>query len=86
MELIALLLLAPLVFSSGSAEVESPGLVPGPVVVAAVVQQTVGETVVHPPADLRYTMTVLRHTPRRTLSRNPAGFTPESLEVIVSAP
>ena len=82
MDLIALLLLTPLVFSSGSADVESPG----PVVVAAMVQQTADETVVHPPADLRYTMTVLRHTPHRTLSRNPAGFTPESLEVIVSAP
>ena len=87
MELIALLLLAPLVFSTGSPDVDSPAAVD---VAARVVKSEAG-TVVHPPVDARYTMVVLRHTPLGTAGRNPAGSGPVSslanrVEVIVSAP
>ena len=87
MELLALLLLAPLVFSTGTPEAEGPV----PVDVAARVVQSESETVVHPPADLRYTMVVVRHTSIGTKGRSPsntgsASSLADRVEVIVSAP
>ena len=87
MELLALLLLAPLVFSNGSPEAERPVSVD----VAARVVQSESATVVHPPVDLRYTMIVVRHASIGTKGRSPASSGPASsfadrVEVIVSAP
>lgn len=87
MELLALLLLAPLVFSNGSPAAE--GLVP--VDAAARVVQSESEIVIYPPADRRFTMVVVRQTSIGTTGRNPASSGPASsltdrVEVIVSAP
>ncbi len=82
MELIALLLLAPLVMSAGQTDVEPSRNQPVALAAVATFEQNGNDLFVHPPEDSRYTMTVLRHVE----SRSPAGLAAPSLEVVVSAP
>lgn len=92
MEFIALLLLAPLVFSPAQSDVQTVG----PVAVVATIERTANETSILPPDDRRYTLTVLRHVktgrlPAGQLATSEAvqsqtGHSPEIMEIVVSAP
>lgn len=95
MELIALLLLAPFIWTSNLQSVDGPGAEAsmGNSVITVVSQTSArpmveshpGKFIIRPPVDSRLSMTVLEHP--RGLERGPASVSnSKSIEVIVSAP
>lgn len=98
MEFIALLLLAPLIWSSDPAStVPAPTEIVGEVAsreatstpnssALAQIESVDGQLQIRPPRDQSLTMTVVEHRPTATSLRGPASVASRRIDVIVSAP